>query len=470
MVEPLAESPPGPQLYDAAGLEAWLAREGLTNESLLHNIHEQVEHLYDLVAADPEDIAELCEGVKALPAAKFQRAVALLRGDAVVTPVAPRRSTRSSASRRRRSPPPTPAPATPSKRGKCKPVEVRAVGGAWRLFDSRHDAAAAFPGLDAPAVYNLIHGNATRAAGAFEARYPGEAARPPKQAKQAHGNSRNCKPVEGKPTHVAGQFEARNPGEAARPSKQPAVSLKSRELLFCRKGCGRSFDWPAGRGNHEKACKPADPAGGVAMLARAAALPPTRGPSAREKKRPVPRDDVGAPAKRPKAPPPATRAPAAVAPPKQAPTKSREKVLAWAVGDECMARYHETEDKAPPPPPPPPPRGAVEAAPVAEAEAAAPSSPRPCCPRISNTSLKPLLVEHGCVWRQGKRHFARLAVGGKLLSLPFASAGKAGEALAAARSFCVCGRGAEAGGADVVACAAGPTAAAAGRATGRARA
>ena len=53
MVEPLAESPPGPQLYDAAGLEAWLAREGLTNETLLRNIHEQVEHLYDLKAADP---------------------------------------------------------------------------------------------------------------------------------------------------------------------------------------------------------------------------------------------------------------------------------------------------------------------------------------------------------------------------------------------------------------------------------
>ena len=129
----------------------------------------------------------------------------------------------------------------------CKPVEVRAVGGAWRRFASRSEAAAAFEGLDAMAIGSL---------------------------------------VQGKPTHVAGQFEARNPGEAARPSKQPAVSLKSRELLFCRKGCGRSFDWPAGRGNHEKACKPADPAGGVAMLARAAALPPTRGPSAREKKRP----------------------------------------------------------------------------------------------------------------------------------------------------------------------------------------
>ena len=89
MDEPLAESPPGPQLYDAAGLEAWLAREGLTNETLLRNIHEQCEHLYDLQAADPEDIAELCEGVKALPAAKFQRAVALLRGDAVVTGGAP---------------------------------------------------------------------------------------------------------------------------------------------------------------------------------------------------------------------------------------------------------------------------------------------------------------------------------------------------------------------------------------------
>ncbi|KAH8071632.1 hypothetical protein JL721_4133 [Aureococcus anophagefferens] len=121
--------------------------------------------------------------------------------------------------------------------GRCKPVEVRAVGGAWRLFASRSEAAAAFEGLDSPAIIYLI---------------------------------------QGKPTHAAGKFEARNPGEAVRPSKQPAVSLKNRELLFCRKGCGRSFDWPAARGNHEKHCKAADPEGGVAMPARARRPPRAR--------------------------------------------------------------------------------------------------------------------------------------------------------------------------------------------------
>ena len=124
-----------PQLYTAAGLEAWLAREGLVNETLVRNVRENASTLYDLKAAAPEDIVELCEGVKGLPAARFQRAVAALRGDATGTAAARAPADCAAASAASAPPAPAPAPAP----GVAAPLAADADG---RLANARAMNAA----------------------------------------------------------------------------------------------------------------------------------------------------------------------------------------------------------------------------------------------------------------------------------------------------------------------------------------
>ena len=138
MAQHLAPDPPyeasegdAPQLYTAAGLEAWLAREGLVNETLVRNVRENASTLYDLKAAAPEDILELCEGVKGLPAARFQRAVAALRGDATGTAAAraPADGAAASAASAPPAPATTPAP-TPAPASATAPATTDSAASA----------------------------------------------------------------------------------------------------------------------------------------------------------------------------------------------------------------------------------------------------------------------------------------------------------------------------------------------------
>ena len=135
-----------PQLYTAAGLEAWLAREGLVNETLVRNVRENASTLYDLKAAAPEDIVELCEGVKGLPAARFQRAVAALRGDATGTAAAraPEDGAAASAASAASAPPPAPASEKMAERMAMMRA-AKAVKQAQRLLAPEDAAAASAP-------------------------------------------------------------------------------------------------------------------------------------------------------------------------------------------------------------------------------------------------------------------------------------------------------------------------------------